>query len=127
MDWLNDLLIPVIRAIVVIFALLTAAAYLTWFERKLLGRFQVRYGPNRAGPYGLLQPLADAIKAFFKEEIVPNHVDRLIYVIAPAISLVPAIIIWAVIPISKGTPAIADINIGFLWILMVAGDRKSVV
>ncbi len=121
MDWLNDLLIPVIRAIVVIFALLTAAAYLTWFERKLLGRFQVRYGPNRAGPYGLLQPLADAIKAFFKEEIVPNHVDRLIYVIAPAISLVPAIIIWAVIPISNGTPAIADVNIGFLWILMVAG------
>lgn len=121
MDWLNDLLIPVIRALIVIFALLTCAAYLTWMERKLLGRFTVRFGPNRAGPYGLLQPLADAIKAFFKEEIVPRHVDKWIYMFAPALSLVPAIIIWAVVPISKGTPAIADVGIGFLWILMVAG------
>jgi NADH-quinone oxidoreductase subunit H len=100
---------------------LTGAAYLTWFERKLLGRFQIRYGPNRAGPYGLMQPAADAIKAFFKEEVIPNHVDKAIYLIGPALALVPAIAIWAVIPIAYGTPAIADVNIGFLWILAIAG------
>jgi NADH-quinone oxidoreductase subunit H len=87
----------------------------------LLGRFQVRYGPNRAGPFGLMQPLADAVKAAFKEEVIPNHVDKPIYVIAPALALVPALVVWAVIPIANGIPAIADIPIGFLWILAVAG------
>ena len=121
MDWLNLLVFPAIRALILIFVLLTGFAYLTWFERKLLARFQVRYGPNRAGKFGLLQPAADAVKAFFKEEIIPNHVDKPVYLLAPALALVPALIIWAVIPIAKGTPAIADVNIGFLWILAVAG------
>ncbi len=106
---------------VLIFVLLTSFAYLTWYERKLLARFQVRYGPNRAGTYGLLQPVADALKAVFKEEIIPNHVDKVVYLLGPALSLIPALIIWAVIPVTKGTPAIADVNIGFLWILAVAG------
>ena len=121
MDWLQLLVFPAIRALILIFVLLTGFAYLTWFERKLLARFQVRYGPNRAGKFGLLQPAADAVKAFFKEEIIPNHVDKPVYLLAPALALVPALIIWAVIPIAKGTPAIADVNIGFLWILAVAG------
>lgn len=121
MDWLNLLVWPVLRSVLLIFVLLTGFAYLTWYERKLIGRFQVRIGPNRAGPYGLLQPVADAIKAFFKEEIIPNHVDRWVYVLAPALALMPALVIWAVIPIAKGVPAIADVNIGFLWILAIAG------
>ncbi len=121
MDWLQVLVFPAIRALILIFVLLTGFAYLTWFERKLLARFQVRYGPNRAGKFGLLQPAADAVKAFFKEEIIPNHVDKPVYLLAPALALVPALIIWAVIPIAKGTPVIADVNIGFLWILAVAG------
>jgi len=121
MDWLQLLVFPAIRALILIFVLLTGFAYLTWYERKLLARFQVRYGPNRAGKFGLLQPAADAVKAFFKEEIIPNHVDKPVYLLAPALALVPALIIWAVIPIAKGTPAIADVNIGFLWILAVAG------
>ena len=86
-----------------------------------MARFQVRIGPNRAGPYGLLQPIADAVKAVFKEEIVPNMTDRTVYMLAPALALIPALIIWAVIPVAKGVPAIADVNIGFLWILAIAG------
>ncbi|MBW7884503.1 MAG: NADH-quinone oxidoreductase subunit NuoH [Caldilineaceae bacterium] len=121
MDWLNVIIFPAIRSVVLIVVLLTGFAYLTWYERKLLGRFQVRYGPNRAGPYGLLQPIADAVKAVFKEEIIPNHVDRIVYLLAPALALVPALIIWAVIPLAKDFPAIADVPIGFLWILAVAG------
>lgn len=121
MDWLNTLFFPALRALVLIFILLTCFAYLTWVERKLLARFQVRIGPNRAGPYGLLQPAADAIKAAFKEEIIPRHVDKLTYLAGPALALVPALVIWAVIPIAKDVPAIADVNIGFLWILAIAG------
>jgi NADH-quinone oxidoreductase subunit H len=119
--WLNTIIFPVIRAVTLIVVLLTGFAYLTWYERKLLARFQVRYGPNRAGPKGLLQPVADAVKAVFKEEIIPNHVDKPIYLLAPALALIPALVIWAVIPIAKGVPAIADVPIGFLWILAIAG------
>lgn len=121
MDWLEFLVFPTIRALILIVVLLTGFAYLTWFERKLLARFQVRYGPNRAGRFGLLQPLADAVKAAFKEEIIPNHVDKPVYVLAPILALIPALIVWAVIPIANGIPAIADVPIGILWILAVAG------
>jgi NADH-quinone oxidoreductase subunit H len=121
MDWLNLLLLPTLRVVALIFVLLTSFAYLTWFERKLLARFQVRIGPNRAGTFGLLQPVADAVKAVFKEEIIPNHVDKPIYLLGPALALVPALVIWAVIPIARGVPAVADVNIGFLWILAIAG------
>ncbi len=121
MDWLNLIIIPTIRSLVLIVVLLTGFAYLTWYERKLLARFHVRIGPNRAGPKGLLQPIADAVKAVFKEEIIPGHVDKVVYLMAPALALVPALIIWAVIPLGKGFPAVADVPIGFLWILAVAG------
>jgi NADH-quinone oxidoreductase subunit H len=121
MDWLNTLFFSVLRSVILIVVLLTCFAYLTWVERKLLARFQVRIGPNRAGRFGLLQPAADAVKAAFKEEIIPSHVDRWAYIAGPALALVPALIIWAVIPIAKDVPAIADVNIGILWILAIAG------
>ncbi len=121
MDWLVVVSLSVLRALALIVVLLTGFAYLTWYERKLLARFHGRYGPNRAGPRGLLQPIADAIKAIFKEEIIPNHVDKPIYLLAPMLALVPALIIWAVVPVAKGVPAMADVNIGFLWILAIAG------
>ncbi len=121
MDWLNLIVFPVIRSIVLIVVLLTGFAYLTWYERKLLARFQVRYGPNRAGTFGLLQPIADAVKAIFKEEIIPNQADRVVYLLGPLLALVPALVIWAVIPVAPGTAAVADVNIGFLWILAIAG------
>jgi NADH-quinone oxidoreductase subunit H len=121
MDWMNHVVFPLIRSLILVLVVFTGAAYLTLMERKLLGRFQIRYGPNQAGPYGLLQPAADAIKAFFKEEVIPNHVDRVLYLMAPALALIPALVIWAVIPVANGIPAIADVNIGFLWILAIAG------
>jgi len=90
MDWMTYVVFPFIRAALLAIILLTSFAYLTWVERKLLARFQIRYGPNRAGPFGLLQPAADALKAFFKEEVIPNHVDKPLYVLAPALALIPA-------------------------------------
>ncbi|MCB0246502.1 MAG: NADH-quinone oxidoreductase subunit H, partial [Anaerolineae bacterium] len=128
MDWVNSILSPLVKSLVLILLLLTGFAYLTYYERKLLARFQVRYGPNRAGPLGLLQPIADAFKAIFKEEVIPRHVDKWVYIAAPALALIPALIAFAVIPIGPNitvagytiTFYIANVNIGFLYILAVA-------
>ena len=121
MDWLNLVIFPALRTLGLVVVLLTAAAYLTLYERKLIARFGVRVGPNRAGPMGLLQPAADGLKAIFKEEIVPNHVDKWLYLMGPMLALMPAIVIWAVVPIAKGIPVVADVNIGFLWLLAITG------
>src|SRR5688572_8712480 len=99
MTMAESLTIDVIRSLVIIFALLTGMAYMTWFERRVISRLQVRVGPNRTGPAGLLQPLADALKLFFKEDIAPSTADRLLYPIAPAIALFAALSAFAVIPI----------------------------
>lgn len=129
MDWISLILVPAIKSLVLVVALLTGFAYLSYIERKLVARFQVRYGPNRAGPFGVLQPIADALKMIFKEEIIPLHVDRVVYLLAPALTVVPALIIWAVIPISGSsftlfgqtiTPYVADVNVGLLYILAIA-------
>jgi NADH-quinone oxidoreductase subunit H len=129
MDWISLFLVPAIKSVLLVIVLLTGFAYLSYVERKLVARFQVRYGPNRAGPFGLLQPVADALKMVFKEEIIPLHVDRVVYLIAPALAVIPALVIWAVIPIfgtsftvfgQTITPYIADVNVGLLYILAIA-------
>ncbi len=117
----------IVKAIIMIVVLLTGFAYTTWLERKLLGRFQSRFGPNRAGPYGLLQPVADGIKLIFKEELIPEQADKLIFILAPIITAVPAWIILAVIPL--GTVPLfgrlvdlsiaGDLNVGVLYITSV--------
>jgi NADH-quinone oxidoreductase subunit H len=94
-----DLAIDVIRSLVIIVALLTGMAYMTWFERRVISRLQIRIGPNRVGPTGLLQPIADALKLFFKEDVLPTMADRGLYPLAPGISLVAALASFAVIPI----------------------------
>ena len=129
MDWIETWLIPIIKGLIFVFALLGGGAYMTLFERKVGGRFQVRYGPNRAGPFGIFQPIADAIKAFFNEEIVPDTVDKVIYVIAPGLSLAAVLVTFAVIPVGRPihlfgydiSLQIADVNIGALYLLAVAG------
>jgi len=117
-----------IKGLVVTLALLTGFAYLTWYERRALARIQVRIGPNRAGPQGLLQPIADAVKLIFKEELTPGKADKLVFFWAPVITLVPSIIIAAVIP--WGTSFVmfdrvielyvADLNVGVLYLMSIA-------
>jgi NADH-quinone oxidoreductase subunit H len=128
-DWVADFWIPAIKAIVVVLALLIGGAYMTWGERKICARFQVRYGPNRAGPFGIFQPLADGVKAIFKEEIIPDHVDKVIYVLAPGISFAAVLITFAVIPFGPEVDLfgkqvglwIGEVNVGLLFLLAVAG------
>ena len=125
------LLIEIIVKCVVVFAgLMIVVAYLTWLERKVLAHIQVRYGPNRCGPYGLLQPFSDAVKAFFKEDLVPGRADKVVFILAPTISMIAAISIFAVIPFGDqfaipGTDwvvklRIADIDVGLLYIFGIA-------
>ncbi|MEW5944902.1 MAG: NADH-quinone oxidoreductase subunit NuoH [bacterium] len=123
-----ELIITTVKIIIVIFIILTAVAYYTFAERKLGGWIQDRVGPNRAGPWGLLQPLADGVKFFFKEDVIPLNVDKPLYVIAPLITLIPALITFAVVPFGNRVTLfghtirlqIADVNIGILYILAVA-------
>jgi NADH-quinone oxidoreductase subunit H len=105
-----ELLIDIVRAAVIILALLTGMAYMTWFERRVISRFQVRIGPNRTGAFGLLQPLADALKLFFKEDIAPAPADRPLYLLAPGVALFAALAAFAVIPVGP-TVSIAGVDI----------------
>ncbi len=91
--------IDVVRSLVIVGVLFVGMAYMTWFERRAISRLQIRIGPNRVGPTGLLQPWADALKLFFKEDVRPAQADRILYPLAPAISLVAALASFAVIPI----------------------------
>jgi len=106
-----------------LFVVLTATAYTVWFERVALGRIQRRPGPNRVGPFGLLQLAADGVKLAFKESFVPEKTDKVIYVVAPTIAVAAAFLAWAVIPIGLWYNVqywIADINIGVLLIFAVS-------
>ncbi|HAV76181.1 MAG TPA: NADH-quinone oxidoreductase subunit NuoH [Anaerolineae bacterium] len=117
-----------IKSLVVTLALLGGFAYLTWYERRALARIQARIGPNRAGPFGLLQPIADAVKLIFKEELVPAKADKIVFFWAPVVTLVPSIIIAAVIPWGTSFTAfgreitlhVADINVGVLYLMSIA-------
>jgi len=111
--------ISLFKICLVVGLLLLAVAYLTWLERKVIGDIQVRFGPSRVGPFGLLQPIADGIKLMFKEDVVPANADRLIFFLAPALSFVPALIVFAVIPFGPSF-VITDVNVGLLYVFAVA-------
>jgi NADH-quinone oxidoreductase subunit H len=120
-----------IKGLVWVLILLGGFAYLTYYERRALARIQNRIGPNRAGPLGLLQPIADAIKLIFKEEFMPARADKLLFVLAPIITLTPALVITAVVPFGPESASfqllgrtitwyIADLNVGVLYIMSIA-------
>ena len=125
-DWI-ELVIIVIKALVIAFGLLFGFAYTTWFERRLLGFFHMRLGPNRVGPFGLLQPVADALKMFFKEDIVPGQVDKPLFIIAPGIAMSAAILSFCVVPVGPSITIfgrtislyLADVNVGMLVVIAV--------
>src|SRR5512136_2659119 len=117
-----------IKSILLVLILLGGFAYLTFYERRALARIQSRVGPNRAGPWGILQPIADAIKLIFKEELTPAKADKLIFLLAPVITVVPAVVITAVVPWGPSLDIfgyhlnlyIADVNVGVLYIMSIA-------
>jgi NADH-quinone oxidoreductase subunit H len=131
-DTVIEILGAVIKCVVAIVALLTVFAYMTLIERRVLARFQRRVGPNRVGPFGLLQPLADGIKMAFKEQFIPAKAHRFVFLIAPCISIFVALSAFAVIPLGAATvfgsstwgkalaPFIADVNVGILYILAIS-------
>ncbi len=123
-----NVLIPAIKVAVVLGVASLSVAYLTLMERKVLGFIQIRLAPTRVGPRGLLQPIADGIKLFLKEDLIPDKADRILFILAPVISIIPAFAALAVIPFS-GTPFrilgweiqpwVTDVNIGILYILSI--------
>ncbi len=125
---LTVVIIALIKVAVVLVVLLLMIAYLTWLERKLLAHFQVRLGPMRVGPHGLLQPIADGLKLLFKEDVTPSGVNKVIYTLAPILSFVPAFMVFAVIPFGDKIflfgrsidLVISDFNMGILYIFAVA-------
>ena len=119
-----------LKAAIMLLILLTGFAYLTLYERRALARIQTRIGPNRAGPQGVLQPIADAVKLIFKEELTPAKADKVLFVLAPILTVVPAMILAAVIPFGTQftlpftnrvvTLHVADINVGVLYLTAIA-------
>ncbi|GER87843.1 NADH-quinone oxidoreductase subunit H [Dictyobacter vulcani] len=135
-DFMNDptvalIVATIVKGAILIVVLLTAFAYMTLIERRVVAKMQGRIGPNRAGPLGLLQPVADALKMAFKEQIVPTQAKKAIYLVAPVISVVVALCAFAVVPIGNNwsgsrnvhsiwDPMIGNINVGILWILAIS-------
>ncbi len=109
-------IINLLKILVVTIPLLTAVAYLTYAERKIIGYIQIRIGPNRVGLRGLLQPIADAVKLMFKEIVLPSNSNKFLFIIAPILTITPALAAWAVIPFSENF-VISDINVGLLYLL----------
>ena len=108
----------VFTVIVLGFVIAMVMAFI-YFERRVIGRFQIRQGPNRTGPKGIFQPVADAIKVLLKEDIIPEKGDKLIFWLAPAIAFIPVLMIFAVVPFQSGA-LLADLNIGILYVVAVS-------
>ncbi len=128
LTWTAGFVLLMAKLALVLVVLLVFAAYLVWVERKLLARLQMRYGPNRAGKYGLLQPIADVVKMLTKEDTIPQGADRTIFMAAPAVVAFTAFLMFAVIPFGRDITlwgrqipmVVADLNIGLLFVFAVS-------
>ena len=126
--WVVYLLVPLVKIVVILGVVIMLAAYLSFFERKILAYMQIRIGPNRVGPRGWLQPIADALKLFVKEDILPARAEKLVYMLGPVLVTAPALVVFSVIPFgteftlfgAEVTPFLTDVNIGILFILGVS-------
>jgi len=116
---MNDVIGPLINIAVVLGIMLTLAAFLIWYERRLLALWQDRYGPNRVGPFGLLQVVADMIKIFFKEDWIPPFADRAVFVLAPVVIMLAVLMSFAVVPLSPDI-WVVDLNVGLLFVLAMS-------
>ena len=116
---IGQVILTFIEALVLLVPLLLAVAYLTVAERKILGAMQLRKGPNVVGIWGMLQAFADALKMFMKEQIIPTGANRALFVVAPMLTMILALIAWAVIPVNEGW-AIANINVGILYLFAIS-------
>src|SRR6185369_214562 len=122
------LVISLIKAGLVAFVLMTTLAYLQWIERKVIAHIQLRVGPRRVGPHGLLQPLADVVKLITKEDMIPSHVNKFFYLLAPFVAVFFALISISVIPFgpeitvagTKTFMQLSDLNIGVLFVLAIS-------
>ena len=123
MEIFNEYGLPIIfivaKILLITLPLLLCVAYLTYAERRVIGLMQMRRGPNVVGPFGLLQPIADAVKLLFKETIVPTAASKVVFIIAPMITFVLSLIGWAVVPFDQGL-VLADINVGVLYVLAIS-------
>jgi NADH-quinone oxidoreductase subunit H len=117
---MGELASGIANALCILIALVAVAAALTWIERRLLGLWQDRYGPNRVGPFGVLQVVADMIKLVFKQDWVPPFADRGVFVLAPAIVMATVLLAFAVVPVAPGI-GVVDLDIGILFFLAMSG------
>jgi NADH-quinone oxidoreductase subunit H len=115
----GDTLRIVAETLALLVPVLIGMAYATYFERKALGAFQLRRGPNRVGPFGLFQPFADAVKVFTKETVIPAGANRLLFLFAPMLTFMLACMAWAVIPVANGW-AVSDMNVGILYLFAIS-------
>ena len=116
--WLSYVVAGLVIMLILVNAVLLGAAVLSWMERRLIGRMHNRIGPNRWGPFGLLQPIADLVKLMTKEDLTPANADKLAFLLVPILMLMPVILVLAVVPFAKDT-ALADLNIGVLYVLAI--------
>ena len=118
-DWAAYTMPAVVGILVIIIFVLTVIIFYIWWERRLLGRFQIRLGPNRCGPEGIFQPIATAVKILLKEDIVPDKADKLLHFLAPIVVFVPILMIFAVIPLSEGA-ILVDLNVGIIYVVAIS-------
>lgn len=115
-DWMQYLIVKVLLIVAILLPIILSVAYLTYAERRIIGFMQARIGPNRVGPGGWLQPIADVLKLLLKEIIIPSNSSKFLFIIAPILALAPALVAWAVIPFSENM-VLADVDASLLFVL----------